>query len=315
MTVTPQTAALVQKINQLYHDKDAEQYDKKHDDIFIYEKTRWQHFLRTYIQNKTDVNFLDYGCGTGFITSTLFEEFPDMNISATCYDISLGMLDKCRERIKKVSMNNKTVVCTTDIPVEKKFDVVALNSVLHHLPDQSIFFRDIAAVLRENGLLIIGHEPNMLFYTKKMCYIPSLVIRNIRNPKIFIMNMLELFRLKIFAQKFLRYVPKEGETISFINNELVKEGLIHKPLSKEEIYQYIDFHSPTASGSYVEDKGFDFSSLESMFSPYFDVVQYVTYDAFNYQFHSKFFQWIDKKILTIYPLCGAKFFLVLKRRG
>ncbi|MHA1788791.1 MAG: methyltransferase domain-containing protein [Candidatus Helarchaeota archaeon] len=49
--------------------------------------------------------------------------------------------------------------------IYKETEVITLNSVLHHIPDVDKFLSEVEELLVKDGLLIIAHEPNKLFYT------------------------------------------------------------------------------------------------------------------------------------------------------
>jgi ubiquinone/menaquinone biosynthesis C-methylase UbiE len=60
------------RINELFHDFEGKEYQKKHADIFSDEVERWQNACKPIFSNhNSPYNILDIGTGTGFIPLTI----------------------------------------------------------------------------------------------------------------------------------------------------------------------------------------------------------------------------------------------------
>ncbi|MHA1963304.1 MAG: class I SAM-dependent methyltransferase [Candidatus Thorarchaeota archaeon] len=93
---------------------------------------------------------LDVGCGTGNNT-LLFGEATHARV--TGLDISYGMLEKAREKMKQVPLVQApvdTLPFTNDT-----FQLVFMTEVIHHLPDPHSSIEDIYRVLVTGGSLCI----------------------------------------------------------------------------------------------------------------------------------------------------------------
>jgi 2-polyprenyl-3-methyl-5-hydroxy-6-metoxy-1,4-benzoquinol methylase len=58
-----------------------------------------------------------------------------------------------------------------------KFDYIMCNALIHHILDHKELFKIFDDSLADNGILIIGHEPNKNFYTNSVLQKVSSVYR------------------------------------------------------------------------------------------------------------------------------------------
>src|SRR5215204_589604 len=130
---------LVVEVNKLYHSYEAENYDEAHSEIRLQLPPIWQEMIAQLLERTKDVkwNILDFGCGTGFEAEQLIRNLPQGSIAKlTCYDPSPEMLERCT---KKISALFPSATFTSEFktyPVrEGQFNLIATNSLLHHLPD------------------------------------------------------------------------------------------------------------------------------------------------------------------------------------
>lgn len=77
---------------------------------------------------------LDVGCGAGNYTLKLLENLPQLDV--TLIDLSLPMLDRAAERVKRVTSGKVSLlqgdVRQLTLP-EQSFDIILAAAVLHHL--------------------------------------------------------------------------------------------------------------------------------------------------------------------------------------
>jgi ubiquinone/menaquinone biosynthesis C-methylase UbiE len=104
---------------------------------------------------------LDAGCGTGNFALALRDEVGRI----VCADYSLGMLNRCREKLSGGRGAADLVRCDlAELPFRAGlFDAIMCNQSLHHLdepgtgfPDHRRFLAHARRVLRTDGLLIIN---------------------------------------------------------------------------------------------------------------------------------------------------------------
>ena len=307
---------IVERINNLYHDLDAHNYDKKHEDILVYEKERWNSIFAKYLKGSEN-KILDYGCGTGFLSSTLLESWSGQLSGLDCFDPSKEMLDFCCKKIGGINYDSGIKVSLlNNINEIENYDIVILNSVLHHLPSIGTFFQQTSRLLKEDGILIIGHEPNKTFFENRFLFLFSKLVTCVKDPKSFLIWLLDILYLKKIIKKIIKFNKnKEDEIVKEINRALISEGLIDKEIGASTIYQYIDFHSPTASGKLDSDRGFDKDVLEKLSSEYFSIVEYNTYDFLNRWPKGFIIKMIDKILSKLFFEKGSKFYVVFRKKA
>jgi ubiquinone/menaquinone biosynthesis C-methylase UbiE len=103
---------------------------------------------------------LEIGAGTGYFTLNLMQE--GVIGSATCTDISSGMLEALERNAAALSLDVETAACdAAELPFEdESFDLLLGHAVLHHLPDLERAFAEFHRVLTPGGTLFFAGEPS-----------------------------------------------------------------------------------------------------------------------------------------------------------
>jgi 2-polyprenyl-3-methyl-5-hydroxy-6-metoxy-1,4-benzoquinol methylase len=144
------------------HDAESKEYSFLHPEQYnFYQKkvlNRQVVLISEFIFSKKR-EFLDLGCGEGFLTLP----FLKAGFSCTSVDASSGMLNvlagKIHESLKdKINLVNKELLQFLKSN-KKKYDVIGISGVLHHLPDFSDIFSLLSKRMKQSGLLFITHEP------------------------------------------------------------------------------------------------------------------------------------------------------------
>lgn len=103
---------------------------------------------------KPDSQILDYGCGYGRLTKTIFERGYTSVIGV---DNSSGMIDRARRELPNLNFTHHNEA-TLDF-ANDQFDVVLLFAVLTCIPsndDQAVLIQELKRVLKPNGLFYIS---------------------------------------------------------------------------------------------------------------------------------------------------------------
>ncbi len=175
------------------HNIEAEIYDTIHSEIFnTYEQEKTtkdvQIILREIIVKNPAV--LDIGCGTG----NLSLKFLKYGCKVTGVDVSRNMLDMLRKRSTSDSLELiNTDVDSFLIRSGKKFDIICISSVLHHLPDYMHTLTNVLSMLN-NGIIYITHEPlpkeppslffSLIYDIDRLLFLIYLKLKKIKIPDV-----------------------------------------------------------------------------------------------------------------------------------
>ena len=105
--------------------------------------------LHNHLSIKKDGMYLDVACGTGNYTSKLAE----IGGCWHAFDQSETMLSEARHKSDRVEWKQYSVECTeyeSDF-----FDAVMCSLAIHHFPDLSIAFKEIARILKPSGSIVV----------------------------------------------------------------------------------------------------------------------------------------------------------------
>lgn len=103
-------------------------------------------------------NILEIGCGTGFLTELLANEYPMAEITAT--DIAQGMIVRAREKLAFFSNINYIVVDGENLAMvdnesfDRPFDLIVSNAVFQWFIDYAAAFTQYHSYLEPGGYLI-----------------------------------------------------------------------------------------------------------------------------------------------------------------
>ena len=288
---------LVNRINELFHDMEEDDYNTTHPEIFTLEKENWDGIIEKHIKGKEFNNIIDYGCGTGFVPLTIS---PHLNIKGSYYlcDISEKKLEIAKKSLSKFPKIQYRFVKTESIRVDlpdDSLDLITLNSVLHHLPNYPEALAEFQRLLRPGGILMIVHEPNRLFARNILIRFLNIVF----NPRQFAFDF--LIKTNLY-DRVVKYRPqsrfkKIGEEI---NKTLVVENILHKPLLLSQIFQLIDVHVFTG--------GFDPFEIHRKYLANFQSVDYRTY---FYLERSNKLDFLNK----LFPKSGSEFYAIWQKQN
>lgn len=149
--------------NRLAHDRLGGAYDGNHPEIFNdVEQLRLADAVARAIAavagnvSSSGVRALDVGCGTGNLSRHLL----DAGAEVTGADLSSTLLSEASRRFAPAGRFEAMQLNGRDLrPLpDRSFDVVAVYSVLHHIPDYLAMVREMVRVTRPGGIVVIDHE-------------------------------------------------------------------------------------------------------------------------------------------------------------
>jgi ubiquinone/menaquinone biosynthesis C-methylase UbiE len=107
------------------------------------------------VEIHTDMDVLDYGCGTGLLTLSLQ---PHVH-SITGADSSHGMLDVLNAKIKKFELTNvktRFLDLERDDTPEERFHLITCSMTFHHVNDPFLLINQFYTLLHPRGYLCIA---------------------------------------------------------------------------------------------------------------------------------------------------------------
>lgn len=111
--------------------------------------------IRNAVPLSTNMNALEYGCGTGLLSFALQEDLGQITLA----DTSQGMLDVLSEKITSSGVTNMHPIRldleTQHLPAEKYHITYSLMT-LHHIHDARGILRKFFDLLEPNGYLIVA---------------------------------------------------------------------------------------------------------------------------------------------------------------
>lgn len=142
------------------HDRLGIEYETIHGEIFNdVEQSRLRRELEratALVRRDRDLAALDFGCGTGNVTSHLL----DMGLKTVAADVSRRLVTIVAERHRPNPLLHTALLNGRDLMsfADDTFDLVTAYSVLHHIPDYLAAVNEMARVVRPGGVIFIDHE-------------------------------------------------------------------------------------------------------------------------------------------------------------
>ena len=217
---TEEQEKVAQLFNHVHYDLEAENYDSCHPEIMKGDYNWYANKLKEIGQraNGSKLNVLDFGCGTGFVSQIMTENgFPYQKL--VCLDLSQEMLSFAKAKLNG-AVNIQFANNLDDIQGET-FDLITINSVLHHFPDPGKLIRMLEKYLKPGGQIIGGHEPNIDFTFNPLARFAASLYKKLGGEVAFPETLVDAF-----------------------NDRVSKSCSGFPRVDREEIQQIVDWHSP-----------------------------------------------------------------------
>lgn len=121
--------------------------------------------LEPYI--KEGMTVLDIGCGPGFFSIDIAQMVGKTG-RVIASDLQEGMLQRLRDKIEGTELEHRIVLHKCEerkIGLSENVDFVLAFYMVHEVPNQKEFFREIASLLKSGGKVLIIEPP---FHVSKM---------------------------------------------------------------------------------------------------------------------------------------------------
>lgn len=145
--------------------------------------------LNPYISNGMKV--LDIGCGPGFFTLEMANLVGDSG-DVIAADLQEAMLSKLKDKIKNINFEKKISFLKVEkgkLGLSDDFDFILVFYMLHEVPDQIKFLKELFNHLKPNGKILIS-EPkfhvNKQDFQKSVNIINDIGFKIIEKPSIFL---------------------------------------------------------------------------------------------------------------------------------
>ena len=117
-------------------------------------QTRWGSVVLDRLLLAGDERVLDAGCGSGRVTELLAARLPRGRIVAL--DGSAAMIEAARDRLERFGDLIEFVVAdlARPLPIEGQVDAILSTATFHWVLDHDALFMNLAAVIRQGGLLV-----------------------------------------------------------------------------------------------------------------------------------------------------------------
>jgi len=183
------------------HNLIASKYNKNHNEIYNeIEQERAskiiQYALSLVGKDFKEIKALDYGCGTGNLTS----KFIDNNVRITSADISYKFLDIIKKNFSFYPNLDTKLINGYDLSNfdSESYDIISVYSVLHHIPDYLFIIKEFCRVLKKGGILYIDHERCPSSWDKNL----PLALQNAKKSKISPLYYFNIFNPKWYIRKY-----------------------------------------------------------------------------------------------------------------
>lgn len=126
--------------------------------------------LRSWIQNpekilgpyvRKGMAVLDMGCGPGFFSVPMARMVGETGRVVAC-DLQTGMLKKLADKIEDTDIQERIILhqCQENrIGVSGAFDFALAFYMIHELPDQQSFFKELSGLMKKDGKVFIVEPP------------------------------------------------------------------------------------------------------------------------------------------------------------
>lgn len=236
-------------VNEAFHAAEARSYDSIHGDMHERVRPVWKRLFETLPPTPRRLRFLDIGCGTGLVGALVAEMCPGRVEEMHLLDPSAAMLEVVKE--KALGWPFSAIPHQGDvftIADDAQYDVVTMNSVLHHIVDLPTFLARIEKVLRLSGRLLTAQDPragadlDTVFRLRNRAATkrhqsqvsPFQKLRRVVGPRI----------------KGVLGIKRHGPVTATTNRSLLEKAVIKVPMDARSIWAVTDFHVPNQPGNY-----------------------------------------------------------------
>lgn len=235
-------------VNVTFHGFESELYDELHRDM-------WQSLPAQVNLLAEDclragpperIRMLDIGCGTGLATDCLLKSPLGQRVeSVDLLDTSPKMLARAQERRKTWGRPGEAMEGLVESLSNgtKRYNLIIVCSVLHHVPDLASFLKAIADLQRGEGPALFLHlqDPNGDAQSRRP--------QGVETGKTVPEWLARLHPRRIVGRFMREFKGEQGQDyLSKTNQQLIAQGWITSALTAAEIFTITDIHVQDGEG-------------------------------------------------------------------
>ena len=206
---------------------------------FLSRNKRIEYILDKYVKDHFD-NFLEIGCGTGYVAKMIAKKFPNKKIYASEY--LLSGLNEAKVRLK--NLNNVSLICldARKIQSKNKYDIIGAFDVIEHISEEDDVLKEINSSLKKNGKFIFSVPQHKFLWSiyddlgfHKRRYSRKYLVQKLKENNfeiIYINSFNSLLLPAMYVSRFLNKFKKKEEfdimdelKISNFSNNILKKIL------------------------------------------------------------------------------------------
>ncbi|WP_281361240.1 malonyl-ACP O-methyltransferase BioC [Kroppenstedtia pulmonis] len=146
----------VQRLVEMEKKKIAQEFNRQaraYDQYAVVQKRMAHRLMETAVKQIHPKNILEIGCGTGYLTQLLLEQYPDSRL--TVIDLAENMMDCTRKRTRHLSQVQYWVGDAEKINWKSQsYDLIIANAAVHWFSDPGITLNKLAGSLCSGGVFV-----------------------------------------------------------------------------------------------------------------------------------------------------------------
>ena len=210
---------------------------------FLSRNKRIEYILDKYVKDHFD-NFLEIGCGTGYVAKMIAKKFPNKKIYASEY--LLSGLNEAKVRLK--NLNNVSLICldARKIQSKNKYDIIGAFDVIEHISEEDDVLKEINSSLKKNGKFIFSVPQHKFLWSiyddlgfHKRRYSRKYLVQKLKENNfeiIYINSFNSLLLPAMYVSRFLNKFKKKEEFD--IMDELKISNFLNSVLKKILNFEY-----------------------------------------------------------------------------
>lgn len=243
--VSGDPAAFHAAVNVCFHRFESEVYDQIHDEMWQSLPQQVELLVRDSLRGGAPerIRMLDIGCGTGLAADSILRtEIASRIAQVDLLDTSPAMLARARERRERWGKPGQAIEGTIErLAGGQPYGLIVTCSVLHHVPDLPSFLHAVSGLQSAipGALFLHLQDPNA-----DSQHDPEREKRTAALTRHKVPDTIARFAPRRIVGRLRREMKGEQgqDYLSKTNRELIRTGVIRKPLRIDDLFAITDIH-------------------------------------------------------------------------